>query len=119
MDIWWQELGNLCEQFVGYTTKWGDNASDFNPIANLTVDEVIKLGKALGVPEKIINKPPSDGLGNLTDEEKLGVSYREIAEYIKQGTTGSKEIDMKIEELHKKSEHKRNPIPTFEPKERK
>lgn len=113
------ELGNLCEQFVGYTTKWGDNASDFNPIANLTVDEVIELGKSLGVPERIINKPPNDGLGNLTDEQKLGVTYKEIAKYIKEGTTGIKEIDRKIEELHKKTEHKRKPIPTFMKNERK
>lgn len=107
--------GNLCEQYVGYTTKWGDNASDFNPIANLTVDEVIVLGKLLGVPEKIMNKPPNDGLGGLTDEEKLGVSYKQIAEYIKYGKTGNKKIDKKIKELHTKTEHKRNPIPTFKP----
>ena len=54
---------NLCERMVGYTSKWGDSASDFNPIGNFTVDEVLEIGKYLGVPERIINKPPSDGLG--------------------------------------------------------
>ena len=54
--------GNACEGFMGYTTKWGDNASDFNPIANYTVAEVLEIGKYLGVPEQIIKKAPNDGL---------------------------------------------------------
>lgn len=54
--------GNLCEAMVGYTTKWGDSASDFNPIENFTVDEVLAIGKMLGVPEKILSKAPNDGL---------------------------------------------------------
>lgn len=62
-----------------------------------------------------MNKPPSDGISNLTDEEKLGVNYKEIECYIKQGTTGNIDIDKKIENLRKKTEHKRNPIPTFKP----
>ena len=53
---------------VGYTTKWGDNSSDFNPIGNFTVEEVLRIGKMLGVPEKILKKAPNDGLGCLTDE---------------------------------------------------
>jgi NAD+ synthase len=56
--------GNASEGFVGYTTKWGDSASDFNPIANYTVPEVLQIGKYLGVPDKIINKAPNDGLRN-------------------------------------------------------
>ena len=78
---------NLCERMVGYTSKWGDSASDFNPIGNFTVDEVLEIGKYLGVPERIINKAPSDGLGKLTDEEKMGVSYKQIAEFIETGKT--------------------------------
>ena len=62
-----------------------------------------------------MNKPPSDGISSQTDEEKLGVSYKEIESYIKQGTTGNIDIYKKIENLHKKTEHKRNPIPTFKP----
>ncbi len=54
--------GNKCEIYVGYTTKWGDSASDLNPIANYTVEEVLQIGKYLGVPDKIINKAPNDGL---------------------------------------------------------
>ena len=106
--------GNLCESFVGYTTKWGDNANDFNPIATFTVEEVLDIGRKLGVPEKILTKAPNDGLGGGTDEEKLGVSYKQIAEYIKTGKTDEQAMK-KIEELHKKSEHKRKPIPKYEP----
>lgn len=106
--------GNLCESFVGYTTKWGDSASDFNPIANFTVDEVLEIAKEVGVPEKIMKKAPNDGLGGKSDEEKLGISYKEITSYIKTGKTNEYAMK-KIKELHRKSEHKRNPIPTYEP----
>lgn len=104
--------GNKCEAFVGYTTKWGDSASDFNPIANFTVDEVLQIGKYLGVPDKIITKAPNDGLGGKTDEEKMGVTYKQIAEYIETGKTDLEVVE-KIEKLHKNSEHKRNSIPTY------
>ena len=79
--------GNLCEAMVGYTTKWGDNSSDFNPIGNFTVDEVLAIGKYLGVPEKILQKAPNDGLGGKTDEEKMGIKYHQIAEMIETGNT--------------------------------
>ena len=105
--------GNACEGFVGYTTKWGDNACDFNPIAEFNVSEVLEIGKVLGVPSEIINKTPNDGLGMGTDEEKLGVTYKEIEEYIATGKTEKKSSSEKIEKLHKQSEHKRNPIPVY------
>ena len=54
--------GNKCEIFVGYTTKWGDSASDFNPLANYTVDEVLEIGRYIGVPDEIADKAPNDGL---------------------------------------------------------
>ena len=105
--------GNACEQYIGYTTKWGDNASDFNPIAQFAVNEVLEMGRIIGVPDKIINKSPNDGLGMGTDEEKLGITYSQITQYMQSGSTGNAEIDLKIEKLHKASEHKRNFIPTF------
>lgn len=105
--------GNLCERMVGYTTKWGDGASDFNPIANFTVDEVLAIGEYLGVPKKIIEKPPADGLGGLTDEEKLGVTYEQIAEYIETGKTDSKAMKI-IEHKNRISKHKREQVPTYE-----
>ena len=104
--------GNLCEAMVGYTTKWGDNSSDFNPIGNFTVNEVLEIGKILGVPEKILKKAPSDGLGEQTDEEKMGIKYSQIEEMIEMGNT---EEEAKEEIITK---HKRSlvPIYTFERK---
>ena len=104
--------GNLCEAMVGYTTKWGDSACDFNPIANFTVPEVLEIGRMLGVPDKIINKPPNDGLGGQTDEEKLGVKYTQIDEMIEKGQTEEKAKKIIIEKYNK-SKHKRTPIPSF------
>lgn len=104
--------GNLCESMVGYTTKWGDGASDFNPIANFTVEEVLAIGEYLGVPDKIIHKAPNDGLGGQTDEEKMGVTYKQIAEYIETGKTDKKAME-NIEKRNRLSKHKRESIPTY------
>lgn len=104
--------GNKCEITVGYTTKWGDSAHDFNPIAEFTVDEVLQIGKYLGVPNKIIEKAPSDGLGKLTDEEKLGVTYTQIAEYIETGKTEERAMEI-IKQKEKMSMHKKNKIPIY------
>lgn len=104
--------GNLCERMVGYTTKWGDSASDFNPIANFTVDEVLAIGEYLGVPDKIIHKAPADGLGGLTDEEKMGVTYKQIAEYIENGKTDLSAMEI-IERKNRSTKHKRQPVPFY------
>lgn len=104
--------GNLCEAMVGYTTKWGDSASDFNPIGNFTVDEVLEIGRMLGVPNKILEKAPSDGLGNLTDEEKMGLKYSQIAEMIETGTT-DEIAKQKIIQKYNNSEHKRRLVPVY------
>lgn len=105
--------GNLCETFVGYTTKWGDNASDFNPLAEFSVREVLEIGKIIGVPSKILEKAPNDGLGSGTDEAKLGVTYSQIEEYIKNRTCGNTTADSIIEKLHKQTQHKRDKIPVY------
>lgn len=104
--------GNLCETMVGYTTKWGDNASDFNPIANFTVSEVLAIGEYLNVPEQILKKAPNDGLGGKTDEEKMGVTYKQIEEYIETGKTDETAMQI-IEKLNKSTKHKRNMIPKY------
>lgn len=105
--------GNKCEQYIGYTTKWGDNASDFNPIAEFTVSEVLEIGKILGVPSRVINKTPNDGLGLGNDEEKIGVTYKEIEEYITTGKTKNPTSMEKIEKMHRQSAHKREKIPVY------
>lgn len=103
---------NKCELYVGYFTKGGDSVHDISLIADYTVEEVIKLGEYLKVPEKVLYKTPNDGLSNLTDEDKLGVKYKDIATYMEDATLLDKDIREKIEKLHKNNLHKFN-IPTY------
>lgn len=104
--------GNLCEAMVGYTTKWGDSGVDFNPIGNFTVDEVLAIGKYLGVPNKILEKAPSDGLGGQTDEEKMGIKYSQIAEMIETGNT-DEQAKVEILKRFNSSKHKRERVPVY------
>lgn len=104
--------GNLCEAMVGYTTKWGDSGVDFNPIGNFTVDEVLAIGKYLGVPNKILEKAPSDGLGGQTDEEKMGIKYSQIAEMIETGNT-DEQAKTEILKRFNSSKHKRERVPVY------
>lgn len=104
--------GNLCEAMVGYTTKWGDSASDFNPIANFTVSEVLRIGAFLGVPDKILQRAPSDGLGGQTDEEKMGIKYSQIEEMIETGNT-EESAKENILRRYNASRHKRTLVPTY------
>lgn len=104
--------GNKCEIFVGYFTKWGDGASDIALIADYSVDEVIKIGEYLNVPKSCLYKAPNDGLSGKTDEEKLGVKYSEIVDYIENPQRISESTKEKIKTLHEKSQHKFI-IPTY------
>lgn len=103
---------NKCELYVGYFTKGGDNVNDISTIADFTVDEVIKIGEYLRVPEKVLYKKPNDGLSNQTDEDKLGVKYKDIAKYMEDENSVDKEIGKKIKKLHDNNQHKFN-IPTY------
>ena len=105
--------GNLCEAMVGYTTKWGDNSSDFNPIGNFTVSEVLEIGEYLGVPAQILQKAPNDGLGGQTDEQKMGIRYRQIEEMIETGQTDEK-AKQEILKRFQLTEHKRKLVPTYQ-----
>ena len=102
---------NKCELYVGYFTKGGDSVHDIAPIADFTVEEVIKIGEYLKVPEKVLYKKP-DGLSNQTDEEKLGVKYSDVAKYMENKTSVDKETQEKIMILHRNNLHKFN-IPTY------
>lgn len=106
--------GNKSEAFVGYTTKWGDSAYDFNPIGDLTTEEVVAIGEYLGLPQDLVHKTPSDGLSGKSDEEKLGFTYKQINEYIENGTCGDKEIDEKIRLKNQYNKHKRALPPKYE-----
>jgi NAD+ synthase len=100
--------GNLSEAYMGYFTKWGDGAHDFNPIADLTVTEIYEFLRYLGAPEFIINKAPSAGLfDGQTDEGEMGVSYRSIDEFLLTDTVNKHDRKI-IEKFHKASEHKRD-----------
>ena len=103
---------NLSEKMVGYTTKWGDNVGDFAPLVNFTKTEVCELGIKLGLPHNLVYKTPSDGLSGMSDEQKLGFSYDELDEYIRNGKKG--EHFDKIERAHKVCYHKRNPIISYD-----
>lgn len=103
---------NKCELFVGYFTKGGDSVHDISTIADFTVDEVIAIGEYLNVPKKVLYKVPDDGLSNQSDEDKLGVKYKEIATYIEDPNKVDEESRVKIKTLHNNNLHKFN-IPTY------
>lgn len=105
--------GNKSEGFVGYTTKWGDSACDFNPIGDLSTEEVIAVGEELGLPYELIHKTPSDGLSGKSDEEKLGFTYKQINDYMEKGTSGDLEIDNKIKLKNQYNNHKRELPPKY------
>jgi NAD+ synthetase len=105
--------GNRSESYMGYFTKWGDGAYDFNPIADLTVTEVYEFLRYLGAPESIINKAPSAGLfEGQTDETEMGVTYAAIDNYILNGIVNDTDKII-IDRYHLKSEHKRNTPLTY------
>ena len=107
--------GNLAERTVGYFTKWGDGANDFNPLAMMTKQEVYTLARYLGVPDCIINKKPSAGLWEgQTDEEELGMTYAQIDAFILNGSSGDEAVDRLIEKRIRMSAHKFAAIPIFE-----
>ena len=102
---------NACELYVGYFTKGGDSVYDIAPIYGLTVEEVIKVGEVVGVPEKVLYRAPDDGLSGLTDEQKMGVRYADIAKVINGEEVDEAEKE-KIENLHRKAAHKFN-VPVY------
>ena len=102
---------NLSEDWVGYSTRWGDSAGDFAPLASLTVAEVKTIGYELGLPAEFIEKVPSDGLCGKTDEDNLGFSYDVLDRYIRTGVCEDREVKQRIDYLHEKNEFKMKPIP--------
>ena len=104
---------NRSEDFVGYSTKFGDSVGDFSPLANLMVHEVIQIGHKLTIPAELVDKTPSDGLCGKTDEDNLGFTYAQLDDYITHGTCGIMSIDNKIEVMHRQNLHKLQPMPYF------
>ena len=104
---------NLSEDWVGYSTRYGDAAGDFAPLAQLTVAEVKAIGRELGLPENLVDKVPSDGLTDRTDEDNLGFSYAVLDKYIRTGVCEDEDTKARIDRLHILNEFKLKPIPGF------
>lgn len=108
---------NMSEDYVGYSTKFGDAAGDFSPLANLCVEEVLQIGEVLGLPERLVKKTPSDGLSGMGDEEKLGFTYAALDRYIRTGEIDDPATKEKIDRLHRINLHKLRLMPSFQPEE--
>ena len=106
---------NLSEDWVGYATRYGDAAGDFSPLANLTVQEVKAIGRQLGLPEVLVEKPPIDGLCGKTDEDNLGFTYAVLDRYIRTGEIDDPSIKKLIDDKHAANEFKLKPMPSFDP----
>ena len=105
---------NLSEDWVGYSTKFGDAAGDFSPLSRLTVSEVKAIGRELGLPAELVDKTPSDGLCGKTDEMNLGFSYDVLDKYIRTGVIEDETVKVKIDSMHMKNLFKLQPMPCFE-----
>ena len=103
---------NLSEDWVGYCTVYGDSAGAFSPLGMYTTEEVIALGRELGLPERFLVKPPSDGLTGLTDEDNLGFPYSAVNRYIREGIV-SDELREQIDRKHRASRFKFQTIPVY------
>lgn len=105
---------NLSEDWVGYSTRYGDAAGDFSPISHLTVHEVREIGEVLGLPNHLIYKAPEDGLSGKSDEDNLGFTYDVLDRYIRTGLINDKETKALIDRKRKFSRFKLELMPSFE-----
>ena len=108
---------NLSEDFVGYSTRYGDAAGDFSPCAHLTVQEVKAVGRVLGLPDVLVDKVPIDGLCGKTDEENLGFTYATLDRYIRTGVCEDAKTRERIDHLHRINQFKLQLMPAFQLKE--
>ncbi len=106
---------NLSEDWVGYSTRYGDAAGDFSPLSNLTVTEVKEIGRVLGLPDVLVDKVPIDGLCGKTDEENLGFTYDVLDRYIRTGKIDDPKTKELIDKKHKANLFKLQLMPSFKP----
>ena len=104
---------NLSEDWVGYSTRYGDSAGDFSPMANMCVREVKEIGRVLGLPDVLVDKVPIDGLCGKTDEDNLGFTYETLDKYIRDGIEPDKETKERIDRLHNMNLFKLQLMPAF------
>lgn len=107
---------NMSEDWVGYSTRYGDAAGDFSPLANLTVTEIKQIGRVLQLPIELVDKVPIDGLCGKTDEENLGFTYAQLDRYIREGIIEDEAIKERIDTLHVRNLFKLELMPAFMPK---
>lgn len=107
---------NLSEDWVGYSTRYGDSVGDFSPCSNLTVREMKAIGRLLGLPAILVDKVPSDGLCGKTDEDNLGFTYAELDRYIREGVIENQAKKEIIDKKHKMNAFKLQLMPAFDPK---
>ena len=105
---------NLSEDWVGYSTRYGDAAGDFSPLSGLTVQEVKAVGRALGLPDEFVEKAPSDGLCGKTDEDNLGFTYAVLDRYIRTGEIDDPAVRALIDQRHRANLFKLQPMPAFQ-----
>ena len=106
---------NLSEDWVGYSTRYGDSVGDFSPLSHLTVTEVKQIGKQLGLPLDLVEKVPSDGLSGKTDEDNLGFTYAVLDKYIRTGVCEDEKVKALIDRKHKLNLFKLQLMPSFDP----
>lgn len=106
---------NLSEDWVGYSTRYGDAAGDFSPMSNLTVAEVKEIGRYLKLPAHLVDKPPIDGLCGKTDEDNLGFTYAVLDEYLRTGHIEDADTKAKIDAMHERNKFKLELMPSFKP----
>lgn len=107
---------NLSEDWVGYSTRYGDSVGDFSPLSRLTVHEVKEVGRTLGLPPELVDKVPIDGLCGKTDEDNLGFTYAELDRYIRTGEIEDQNKKARIDRMHKMNLFKLQLMPAFDPK---
>ncbi len=110
---------NLSEDWVGYSTRYGDSVGEFSPCSHLTVQEVKAIGRLLGLPAALVDKAPSDGLCGKTDEDNLGFTYAELDRYIRTGEIDDEAHKALIDRKHAVNLFKLELMPAFEPEELK
>ncbi len=108
---------NLSEDWVGYSTRYGDSVGDFSPMSGLTVQEIKAICRTMSLPEELIEKVPSDGLCGKTDEDNLGFSYATLDKYIREGVINDPVAKEKIDSLHKRNLFKLQLMPCFKPED--
>lgn len=106
---------NLSEDWVGYSTRYGDAAGDFSPLSHLTVTEIKAIGHLLGLPADLVEKTPIDGLCGKTDEENLGFTYAQLDKYIRTGEIEDPAVKERIDHLHRINLFKLELMPSFKP----